>query len=260
MKNSPYTLKKGFRWILVSARKMIWAKVERLYLLFQQHWLEVGVVITFVGMMQTNQPQFSVSFSPLTTIENGDVPKAMNTSLMEMIHQTINEPEVKSKEKIVPNSVMVKDAKRIKQEAYIEQYASIAKKEMDEFGVPASITLAQGLLESNIGQSSLATRNHNHFGIKCFSRKCKKGHCSNHEDDSHKDFFLIFDDAESSYRAHSKFLHKKRYKHLFNLDRSDYKGWAHGLKKAGYATDPRYAYKLIALIEALSLYEYDDNE
>ena len=260
MKNSPYTLKKGFKWILVSARRMIWAKVESLYLLFQQHWLEIAIIITFVGIMQTQQPQFTVSFSPLTMGQEEEVPKAMNTSLMDMIHKTINEPAIKPEEKVTPNSVMVKDAKRLKQEAYIEQYAAIAKREMEEFGVPASITLAQGLLESNIGQSSLATKNYNHFGIKCFSRKCKKGHCSNHEDDSHKDFFLIFEDAEASYRAHSKFLHKKRYQHLFNLDRSDYKGWAHGLKKAGYATDPRYAYKLIALIETLGLYEYDDDE
>lgn len=148
-------------------------------------------------------------------------------------------------------------AKEKRQLAYVQQYLSIAQSEMAKNGVPASITLAQGLLESNIGKSRLAQNNNNHFGIKCFSRKCKKGHCSNFSDDSHKDFFMKYPSPEESYHAHSRLLKKDRYKKLFQLRMTDYKGWAKGLSKAGYATDPKYADKLIRLIENLELHQYD---
>ena len=129
---------------------------------------------------------------------------------------------------------------------------------MNKYGIPASITLAQGLLESNVGESRLSTRNNNHFGMKCFSKSCGKGHCSNFTDDSHKDFFRKYGSAWESYRAHSKMLGGKRYRSLKKLGKKDYKNWAKGLKKAGYATDKRYAEKLINLIETLELYQYDD--
>ena len=128
---------------------------------------------------------------------------------------------------------------------------------MKKYGIPASITLAQGLLESNAGASKLARLNNNHFGIKCFSRNCKPGHCSNYTDDSHKDFFRKYKGAKESYRAHSLFLQRSRYKHLHQLGTKNYKDWAHGLRKAGYATDKKYAPKLIKLIEVLKLDKYD---
>ena len=128
---------------------------------------------------------------------------------------------------------------------------------MRKYGIPASITLAQGLIESNAGESRLSKENNNHFGMKCFSKKCKKDHCSNFTDDSHKDFFRKYTTAWESYRAHSIMLGGDRYKHLKKLDKSDYKSWARGLKKAGYATDRRYAEKLIHIIEEMELYQYD---
>jgi len=141
---------------------------------------------------------------------------------------------------------------------YIQKYHKIAVREMHKYGIPASITLAQGILESNAGQSSLAKEANNHFGIKCFSRRCSKGHCINRYDDHHKDFFRVYDSPWESYRAHSLFLKKgKRYASLFKLKRTNYRAWAHGLKKAGYATDKLYAEKLINLIEDLGLDEYD---
>ena len=150
------------------------------------------------------------------------------------------------------------DSEKVRrQKAYVRQYAALAIEEMSTHKIPASITLAQGLLESNIGESRLATQNNNHFGIKCFSKSCTKGHCSNFEDDHHKDFFRKFDSVNESYAAHSKVLQKDRYKGLFDLRITDYKGWSHGLKKAGYATDPRYGDKLIRIIENLDLYQYD---
>ncbi len=142
---------------------------------------------------------------------------------------------------------------------YVSRYSAIAIQEMTEYGIPASITLAQGLLESNAGDSRLATDANNHFGIKCFSQSCRRGHCKNYTDDTHKDFFRVYTNVWESYRAHSLFLQRNRYKHLLQLKKTDYKGWAHGLKKAGYATDKRYAFKLINIIESLNLQRFDNN-
>ncbi len=147
--------------------------------------------------------------------------------------------------------------KRQRQNAYIEKYAQTAQAEMEKYGIPASIKLAQGLLESDAGYSRLARDNNNHFGIKCFSRTCKKGHCSNFTDDSHKDFFRKYGTAWESYRSHTLMLRSGRYKHLFKLDPADYRSWAKGLDKAGYATDKNYGAKLINLIEELDLHRYD---
>jgi flagellum-specific peptidoglycan hydrolase FlgJ len=141
--------------------------------------------------------------------------------------------------------------------SYIKSYAPSAVEEMKKYGIPASITLAQGLLESNAGASKLATLNQNHFGIKCFARNCRPGHCSNYTDDSHKDFFRKYNSVKESYRAHSVFLQRSRYKHLKKLGTKNYKEWAHGLRKAGYATDKKYAPKLITLIETLKLNKFD---
>ena len=140
---------------------------------------------------------------------------------------------------------------------YVKRYADVAVAEMEKYGIPASITLAQGLLESDAGESRLARANSNHFGIKCFSKNCRKGHCANFTDDSHKDFFRKYSNVWESYRAHSTFLQRKRYAHLKKLGTTNYVGWAHGLKSAGYATDKKYANKLIQIIETLELNNYD---
>lgn len=163
---------------------------------------------------------------------------------------TFSESEKKNAEKN-------RSSKRKKQDDYVKRFALVAKAEMDKYGIPASITLAQGLIESNAGESKLSVRNNNHFGMKCFSKKCRKGHCSNFTDDSHKDFFRKYKSSWESYRAHSHLLNGKRYRHLKKLNPKDYKGWAKGLKKAGYATDKRYAEKLIHLIETLRLDKFD---
>ena len=141
--------------------------------------------------------------------------------------------------------------------AYIQRFTAVAQGESRKFHIPASITLAQGLLESNAGQSPLATKNNNHFGIKCFSKHCKKGHCANFNDDSHKDFFRIYPNAWESFRAHSQLLQSNRYRHLQQIPLTDYKAWARGLQQTGYATDPQYANKLIALIERYQLHQLD---
>lgn len=143
-------------------------------------------------------------------------------------------------------------------EAYIEKWAPTAIGEMRRSGVPASITLAQGILESHAGKSGLALSANNHFGIKCHVKgKCKAGHCINFTDDVDLDYFLVFQNPYKSFRAHSEFLKRPRYKACFECEEGDYSCWATELKKAGYATDKRYAEKIIAIVEKYKLNEYD---
>lgn len=142
-----------------------------------------------------------------------------------------------------------------KTDIYIEKYSYLAIKEMKEFRIPASITLAQGILESGNGESRLATEGNNHFGIKCHNWEGEEIYA---DDDEENECFRKYNKVEDSYRDHSLFLSKRgRYSFLFKLNITDYKAWAKGLKKAGYATSPTYAEKLISLIERYNLQKFD---
>ncbi|RXQ97599.1 LysM peptidoglycan-binding domain-containing protein [Ancylomarina salipaludis] len=141
--------------------------------------------------------------------------------------------------------------------AYIAKYKDLAIVEMKRTGIPASITLAQGLLESGNGNSTLATKANNHFGIKCHDWT---GPSIKIDDDKRNECFRKYEDPYQSYKDHSEFLTKRsRYEFLFKLNPTDYKGWAKGLKKAGYATHPKYAHMLIDIIEEEKLYLLDNN-
>ncbi|MEM6318648.1 MAG: glucosaminidase domain-containing protein [Bacteroidota bacterium] len=153
----------------------------------------------------------------------------------------------------IPASVV--QEKKDKCNNYVKKYLKAALNEQKEYNILASITLAQGLLESNAGDSRLARESLNHFGIKC-RRKCRGCTCRNYHDDDIYDMFRVFKNPTESYREHSILLNNSRYKKLQQYG-NDYKKWAHGLKKAGYATDKRYAEKLIMIIEALNLDRYD---
>jgi len=190
-------------------------------------------VPTVQSPTKTNTPSNASQFSSLGLVLNPDYAKRNNI-----------DPKIVKQKKMTVND-------------YVKRFAPVAVEEMNRYNIPASVTLAQGLLESNVGQSKLATHNNNHFGIKCFSKNCKVGHCSNHSDDSHKDFFRKYNTVWESYRAHSLFLQRKRYRHLLKLQSTDYKSWAKGLSKAGYATDKRYPEKLIGIIENLKLHRFD---
>jgi len=224
-------------------REQISKKMGQFGRWLQQYWFRLLVIglLTFILLRKDLTFQLSlknsVAFWPQPTPETPAQPQALPTSLS-------------AKAELTPE--------QLRQLAYVERFAEVAQTEMRKFGIPASITLAQGLLETQAGESPLATEFNNHFGMKCFSRSCEKGHCSNFTDDSHKDFFRIYDTAWESYRAHSLLLKKsERYQPLFELPADDYKAWAKGLKKAGYATDRRYADKLIGLIEELRLQQFD---
>ncbi len=140
--------------------------------------------------------------------------------------------------------------------AYIERYKNIATDKMVEYKIPASITLAQGILESGNGRSTLALKSNNHFGIKC--HKGWDGKKVYHDDDRRHECFRKYNNPEGSFDDHSKFLTTRgRYSFLFDLKEDNYKAWAKGLKKAGYATDRKYPTKLISLVEEYHLHQYD---
>lgn len=148
--------------------------------------------------------------------------------------------------------------KRISVNEYIDKYKDIAIAEMKRSGIPASITLAQGILESESGNSTLARKANNHFGIKCHKWKGKKVY---HDDDEEDECFRKYNSPEDSYKDHTNFLMgAKRYNFLFEYKSDDYKKWAKGLKKAGYATSRTYAEDLIRIIENNKLYKYDNGD
>ncbi len=160
-------------------------------------------------------------------------------------------PQIKTKtKKLAPTSIKISTLN------YIDKYKDIAMEEMRKHKIPASITLAQGILESSSGNSELTRNSNNHFGIKC--HKGWTGKRIYHDDDEKGECFRVYSDPNTSYKDHSLFLTgRDRYHKLFRLKKGDYIGWSKGLSRAGYATDRRYPAKLIALIEKYELYEYD---
>ncbi len=166
----------------------------------------------------------------------------------------------KTRSEYVPTDA--KDIATAEVVAFIGHYSKIAVGEMDKFQIPASISMAQAIIESRAGKSVLATKNNNMFGIKCFLKPsanaaCGKTHCTNHFDDSGKDFFRKYENGWDSWREHSQFLTKDRYQPLFKMGK-DYKLWAKGLSELGYATDSDYEKKLISVIERYKLYKLDE--
>jgi hypothetical protein len=140
-------------------------------------------------------------------------------------------------------------------EKYIQKYLPLAKELWIRYKIPVAITLAQGIIESRSGTSTLAVQNNNHFGMKCFAKNCRKGHCTNHTDDTHKDFFKKFKTVRECFLERGKLLSSGRYAKLKKHGR-DYRKWAYGLKSVGYATDPNYAQTLIRTIERYGLNKY----
>ena len=180
--------------------------------------------------------------------------KTVVTTKKSKTERRTNEPS-QSETIITETKPVVKKSYASVTEAYIDTYKDIAQSEMELYGIPASITLAQGILESGSGKGRLSTKANNHFGIKCHGWTGKKIY---HDDDKSQECFRKYNDAKYSFRDHSLFLsERKRYASLFDLKKHDYKGWARGLKAAGYATDRKYPQKLISLIERYELNRYD---
>jgi flagellum-specific peptidoglycan hydrolase FlgJ len=170
-------------------------------------------------------------------------------------NKSTSSQSVYSKSEILEATTRVKVTTAMVME-YIDTYKDIAKNNMTQFGIPASITLGQGILESGAGTGPLSTLANNHFGIKC--HKEWTGPSVSYDDDEAQECFRKYDQPSQSYQDHSTFLTSRdRYASLFELDKDDYTSWARGLKAAGYATDPRYPEKLIGIIERYQLAKYD---
>lgn len=173
-------------------------------------------------------------------------------------HKTVvvKEREVEKQPEQTKQPVVKENETRSAVDIYIDLFAEISKDKMRTHKIPASISLAQGILESGSGRGRLAVKANNHFGIKCHGWKGDKIY---HDDDSSQECFRKYKRAEMSYEDHSEFLTgRKRYAGLFDLKLDDYEGWAKGLRAAGYATDRKYPQKLISLIERYQLYKYDE--
>jgi flagellum-specific peptidoglycan hydrolase FlgJ len=213
------------------------------------HWALLGVLMIYILINYVNlNVDNSVKQENISNMDRASFMPGLGTA-----EEIEDKPDFK-KESMEVMVETPKEAEKLNPvEKYIQRFKQVAINEEKKFGIPASITLAQGILESQTGTSRLVKEANNHFGIKCFSNKCKKGHCINFSDDSHKDFFVVFPTAWESYRAHSLLISKDRYKQLKNLSNEDYVSWAKGLLKSGYATDKKYAEKLISVIERYEL-------
>ncbi|WP_040757050.1 glucosaminidase domain-containing protein [Winogradskyella psychrotolerans] len=189
--------------------------------------------------------------------KKGIVTKKKRSSTTKTVVVKDKKEEVKTVETVETNPSAVEENKAPSSvEVYISLYAEISKNKMRTHKIPASITLAQGILESGVGKGRLAVKANNHFGIKCHGWTGAKIY---HDDDRSQECFRKYDKAEMSYEDHSEFLTgRSRYASLFDLRPDDYKGWAKGLRAAGYATDRKYPEKLISLIERYNLDKYDD--
>ena len=189
--------------------------------------------------------------NPATAVSNALTPEQQKKAAKYSALGLILNPDLAAKE----DPAIVNAKNKIVYD-YIATYLPIAQETAQKHNIPVAITLAQGLLESNAGTSKLAKRDNNHFGIKCKS-KCLGCRCANYTDDSKFDMFRIFETAQESFKEHSLLLTGARYQHLLKLSRTDYQNWAYGLKSAGYATDAKYAQKLIKIIELLKLDRFD---
>lgn len=255
--------------------RQIYLRVRRTWIAFQfqfnrythgifrrQTMLKLGVLGCVAYFLLFSRQEYWISSrNPVTDVTGVPVETSLDVGNSKRGDWVIKKEEksgepIRWKEKNDAAPVNIGELRDEPSENYIKRFGKIAVQEMHKYGIPASICMAQGLIESRFGSSKLAVNNNNHFGIKCFSKKCKKGHCSNFADDHHKDFFRIYGNAWESWRAHSQMLAGGRYGRLKKYGR-DYRKWAYGLEQLGYATDRSYAEKLIGVVEKFNLQQLD---
>ena len=205
----------------------------------------------------TTKPKVTTKKQPViqTKTTTKTTTKPVVTSSSTKSETTDSKPKTDSEVSLVATSNIKTYAEEI--QIYVDNFKEIAQNNMKAHGIPASITLAQGILESGAGKGKLALSANNHFGIKC--HKEWNGESVKHDDDAAQECFRKYEHPSESYRDHSLFLTSRpRYSNLFKLDKGDYESWAKELKSAGYATDVKYPDKLIGLIERFELYKYDN--
>lgn len=213
--------------------------------------LALFLLVIFIVSCKSSKPVIRT-----TSKTKINVNKKPSTNTKTVAISTPNKDSKKDFEETLEATSSVKTyAEEVK--LYIDNFKETAKNNMKQHGIPASITLAQGILESGAGKGKLAQTANNHFGIKCHTGW--SGETVNHDDDAAQECFRKYNHASESYRDHSLFLTSRpRYSKLFKLNKGDYKSWAKGLKEAGYATDVKYPDKLIGLIERYELFKYDN--
>jgi len=203
----------------------------------------------------TSKPKVATKKQPVSQTKTTTAKKPVVTTSSTKSETTESKPKTDSEVSLVATSNVKTYAEEI--QIYVDNFKEIAQNNMRAHGIPASITLAQGILESGAGKGKLALSANNHFGIKC--HKEWTGESVKHDDDAAQECFRKYEHPSESYRDHSLFLTSRpRYSNLFKLDKGDYESWAKGLKSAGYATDVKYPDKLIGLIERFELYKYDN--
>ncbi len=216
-------------------------------------WLKIGILALAAFVLLKKDMKFNIALkAPLSTVSDDNDQQ----NLGKAVAQTVAYRPGSSTNGNPYAPVGAADLRDKRTHDFIREYAPLAIEDMHKSGVPASIKIAQALVESRAGTSKLAVNNNNLFGIKCFSKNCKKGHCTNATDDHHKDFFRKYTSAKGSWTHHSQILTAGRYKKLKSYGR-DYKKWAVGLRKAGYATDKNYDKKLISVIKKYQLDKLD---
>lgn len=204
------------------------------------------IVMMFVGCGGSNKYVYTSKKKPTTTKKTVHTAKKPTKTTSKPVNRETETMVSTSKTTVYTDVVF----------SYVEDFKNIAKSNMKEYGIPASIILAQGILESGAGRGDLAQRSNNHFGIKCHTGWT--GEKVYHDDDAEQECFRKYKDPAESYKDHALFLtSRSRYSGLFKLDKGDYEAWARGLRKAGYATDPKYPEKLITYIERYNLHQYD---
>ena len=216
------------------------------------NYLIIAFTILGLAYVVTNSKVFDKPNITPHTMPQVRQPQTITTDAVALPMSGVSPTPMSASPKRSPKPKMAQDPKVL---AYIERFKGVAKSEFHKYNIPPAIKLAQGILESGANTSKLVQKTNNHFGMKCHSRKCRKGHCINFHSDHSKDFFRNYDTAWESYRDHSKLLNNDRYRHLQKLCPYDYHSWAKGLRLAGYATDPKYPEKLISVIENYRLYK-----
>ncbi|MEM9920781.1 MAG: glucosaminidase domain-containing protein [Bacteroidota bacterium] len=237
--------------------RQLWCRISRFFKIkssvfskLKLPWFKIGIVVLAAYVVLSKDMQFNIA---LKAPAKAFIDDRQSDSKPQQLAQAAAFNEERHNPYAPTAADNIKDRRA---KAFIRKYRTTAVNEMKKYGVPASIKMAQALIESNAGNSLLAKNNNNHFGIKCFSKKCSKGHCTNAYDDHHKDFFRKYKSAEDSWRAHSLLLSQGRYKKLHRHGKN-YEGWAKGLKAVGYATDKSYAQKLINVIKKYELHRLD---
>jgi hypothetical protein len=233
--------------LLVALKYRLFKTLDKLFEDVEVPWLKIIAVLLIGYIIMKKDLQFNLSFNSPFSIFTDDKDKGNEYAKATTFSTLEGNPYAP----VSANTLQEKQAL-----AFINKYKETAMIQMKKFGIPASIKMAQALIESRAGQSKLAVNNNNYFGMKCFSTKCEKGHCTNAYDDHHKDFFRKYNNVEESWNSHSSLISQGRYAKLQQFGK-DYKKWAAGLKDAGYATDKNYDKKLIDTIEKYKLYQLD---